>query len=546
MKIPTDPAERDTLYAEVIRHCAVSRETRKGNYRRWERWYLLGTEGGQRARYNLIRSYVDRATSYVYSQDNTRFACKLSRNLQETFAEHMEVARDVFADQWHGSDSDLEVGTAVEWAFPFGATLLKAVTWPRPGLHYLEPGQFGVISENCPRLEDQEAVVHWYFATLYEMDRYLVGHKYRKQILDAMQLTAQPSSSEGPTEGLSPAMGTVVISAVSPNYIGNAVVGPSAGIPEPKLDIPLIELAELWIWDDEVDDYRCVTFAESLGVTIWERSNPTIPDEQAFVKICPFPHPRYFWGDVDIEKQMPLQEWRENRMNQIDNLLRLQLKPPKAFIGIPGMTDEKGQALNRAGGIITSSQPGGRIDVMKPEMPPDAFAEIHEIDKESGEMGGLPAVLQGTGDAGVRAGQQATVMATLASARPRKRAFIIEDQIEEAATKLFRIIRRQDDTVYPLPSGGEFLLSQLPSDVTMRISAHTASPLYEEATERKADKLLKAQAIDKADYVELIDPPMSDALRAKARKLEKVQGQMRQQMLTWRHEEQMAKAGKKK
>ena len=153
---------------------------------------------------------------------------------------------------------------------------------------------------------------------------------------------------------------------------------------------------------------------------------------------------------------------------------------------------------------------------------------------------------QGVGDAGVRAGQQASVMAALASARPRKRAFIIEDQIEEGATKLFRVLRRMDTTAYPTPSGGEFLLSQLPDTVSMRIASHTSSPLYDESTERKANQLLKAGAIDKAEYVEMIDPPMSDALRAKARKLEKSQAEARKQMIEMKHQEQMARATKKK
>jgi len=553
MRIPSDPLQRDSFYQDVIRHCAVSRPERAANYRRWERWYELGTEGGTRARYNMLAAYVDRATAYVYSQDTTRFACKLPRHLQEQWAPHAELARDVFSDLWHGSDSDLQVGQAIEYAYPFGATILKTVTWPSLALYYLDPADFGVITEHCPRLSDQEAVVHWFTATNYEMDRYLSGgpgrppHPRKDIIMASLEGTVTPGTAED-GNGIPAAMGTVIVSALNPlvSVTGNAMVGPNSGIPEPQVDIPLTELAELWIWDDARDDYRCVTYLESAGLTIWERLNPTLPDELPFTKVCPFPHKKYFWGRVDIEKQMPLQEWRELLMTRIDDLLKRQLKPPKALIGFPGITDEKAQALNRSGGILTSNSPGGRVENLRPEMPPDAFAEVHQIDFMSGETGGLPAVLQGQGDAGVRAGQQANVMATLASARPRKRAFIVEDQIEEAATKLFRVQRRMDETVYALPDGREFLLAHLPPETSMQISAHTASPLYQEATERKADKLLKAGAIDKPTYVELIDPPMSDAIRARARVLEKAQAQAREQMLRARHEEQMAKATKKK
>jgi hypothetical protein len=42
--------------------------------------------------------------------------------------------------------------------------------------------------------------------------------------------------------------------------------------------------------------------------------------------------------------------------------------------------DEKNFALNRAGGILATDMPSAKVEKLAPQMPPDLFREIGEID----------------------------------------------------------------------------------------------------------------------------------------------------------------------
>jgi hypothetical protein len=245
------------------------------------------------------------------------------------------------------------------------------------------------------------------------------------------------------------------------------------------------------------------------------------------VAVVPYPDPQYFWGASYVEALTPLQAWREQRMNDIDELLGLNLDPPRSASGMMGITEEKLLALRKRGSVLFSATPGGEIKEHRPQLPPDAFAEIQQIDAMFGEQAGLPNILAGGGNDAMRSGGQASTLATMASGRVRKRALVIEDLLEQLATKLIRLERESNDTVYHTPDKQEFLLRQkIPASVEARVSAHTASPIYAEQLAAKADRLLKAGAIDLPTYVELLDPPMVEQLREKARLLQESKGEL--------------------
>jgi hypothetical protein len=102
---------------------------------------------------------------------------------------------------------------------------------------------------------------------------------------------------------------------------------------------------------------------------------------------------------------------------------------------------------------------------------------------------------------------------------------------------MFHVMQRRDTTPYPLKTGKRFLLSQIPPDVKMLVSAHSSSPIFAEQTVAKADKLLAAKAIDLPSYVELVDPPQMETLRAKAVILQENQAKMAQEMFKLKQEQ---------
>jgi hypothetical protein len=152
--------------------------------------------------------------------------------------------------------------------------------------------------------------------------------------------------------------------------------------------------------------------------------------------------------------------------------------------------------------------------------PQEAWKGLQEIDNMFNEMAGVPEILQGAAQQNVRAGGQVTAMANIAVGRLRAKSLIVEDVLEVIATRMFHLLQRNDPTEYPKENGEAFYLSQIPFDVVVSVSAHSASPVYQEDTMNKAQVLLKAGAIDLPTFVEMVNPPMLETLRTKAKKLQ--------------------------
>jgi hypothetical protein len=88
------------------------------------------------------------------------------------------------------------------------------------------------------------------------------------------------------------------------------------------------------------------------------------------------------------------------------------------------------------------------------------------------------------------------------------------------ATRMLHILQRNDDTRYETEDGETFVLAQVPAGA-VQVSAHSSSPVYAEQVAQKAFALHKVGAITTERLVELVDPPMVEALKADARELDK-------------------------
>ena len=71
----------------------------------------------------------------------------------------------------------------------------------------------------------------------------------------------------------------------------------------------------------------------------------------------------YFFGGSEVAGLVGLQDKREKRTSQIDNLLDLHAKPPKAIIGAVGITDELLLALNSEAGFAQFADPSTKIEI---------------------------------------------------------------------------------------------------------------------------------------------------------------------------------------
>jgi len=185
---------------------------------------------------------------------------------------------------------------------------------------------------------------------------------------------------------------------------------------------------------------------------------------------------------------------------------------------------KKNFALNRAGGLLSTDMPNAKVEKMAPNMPPDLFTEIREVDAMFEEASGIGNVLSGKGEAGVRSAGHASQLARLGSSRTKKRALIIEDSLEKMATLYLKAMQMYDDTRFKDTDGNTFIAEQFTKNFTVKVDAHSNSPIFMEDNRQMAFNLFKAGAIDKKSLIELIEPPMKEELLDRLKKLEAQQG----------------------
>jgi hypothetical protein len=281
----------------------------------------------------------------------------------------------------------------------------------------------------------------------------------------------------------------------------------------PRIGEPTVKMYELWIFDDEINDYCCVTIAEPR-VVIYDRPSKSLflEGEQPFVQVCPSPQYDYYWGQSETQRLIFLQEMRNKRVSQILELLDKQVSPPKAIMGFTGILDEKNFALNRAGSFISTDMPNAKVEEFAPNIPNDIYREIAEIDAMFAEASGITSVLSGRGETGVRSSGHASQLARLGSSRAKRRALIVEDSLEKIATLYLKMMQVYDDTIYTDTDGNKFIASQFTNDFVVKVDAHSNSPIFMEDLRELTFNLFNAGAISKARLVELLEPPMKDIL----------------------------------
>jgi hypothetical protein len=258
------------------------------------------------------------------------------------------------------------------------------------------------------------------------------------------------------------------------------------------------------------------------GVLIYDRPGESmfIKGECPFVQICPVPQYDYYWGASEVSKLTNLQTLRNTRMAEILDILARQTKPPRVFSGLGGILDEKFTALNYPGTHISSDMPGAKVDNLAPDMPPDLFEVIHEIDSMFSEVSGISNVLSGKGESGVRSQGHASQLARLGSSRAKKRALIVEDSLEKVATLYLKMMKQYDNTYFKDVDGHPFIAEQFTQDFVVKVDAHSNSPIFTEDLKQLAFNLFKVQAIDKESLLDLLEPPMKQLLKDRLKQKE--------------------------
>ena len=526
MRIPENPNEREYFYLSLIEKCRVSEQARKGDYSSLRSWYLFGCGPEESpSMFNKINPHIDQLTSFLYSAETTRFSLNLGADVPMTEHRKVPVLTQALNDEWLNSNADHVFSTALTWALCYGTTFVKLIT--RNGIqpYMVEPGAVGVLREDVQYTDRQEALVHTYYITKSQLFNMLYSHPKREEIVK--RITTAQHQPENIPEGVD----RIVLSQSNPTIYGTVNLD-LYGYNRMKAEVAedTVEMRELYVWNDETRDYQVVTIADP-DVIVYDRPNEQLfmKGELPFIQICPVPQYDYYWGASEVQKLILLQQMRNKRMTEILDLLSKQVNPPMALIGFTGIIDEKNFALNRAGGLLANDMPNAKVDKIAPQIPEDLFRELREIDSMFAEASGISNVLSGQGEQGVRSAGHASQLARLGSSRAKKRALIVEDALEKMATTYLKLMQHYDKTHYTDTEGDKFIAEQFTKNFTVKVDAHSNSPIFVEDLRSLAFNLFKAQAIDKESLLDLLEPPMKQELKDRLKRREAMQASQPQQ-----------------
>lgn len=565
MIIPGEGAARQVFYQEVLRACLTSRRDRFTIYEQLRNYYLFGSNTQQGCPYNKIESTIDTLSAFVYSPSSTKFSIHLGVTAPEGEIAKVPPMSKEITDQWRQSKTHLIFGMGVKWAFVFGKMVFKEM-WDEGSkmsrTYLVEPHQFGVYREDVTEISDQEAYVHCYTTTKTELEASLEGNPRRNDIMEHIG-KGEEGADQGYSEGLSRlilsgSVGGVAGSVAIGGGAGGSVVGGVAGTEgasydyAPRVEADLVDMFELYVWNDEKNDYQVVTMG-SPNVVIYDRTQGSEPgDRQLGLKATPMfvdVAPEhilydYFWGASFLAKLTYLQDWRSERTMQLRQLMAKQVDPSFAMPGWQGISEEKMLGMKKAGSFLASLPGAGKPEKLTPDFPNEAFSEIHEIDSMFDDTAGIAHILQGRGEPGVRSKGQADLMARLGSARPKQRAIVIEEAAEDLATLKLRNIQAHSKMRFKAPglrdAAGDkdttFIAEQFTKDYEVKVDAHSTSPIFIEDRKHDAGELFMAKAIDRETLLEMFDPPDVQVLKERLKGIEakeaaaaKAQAQMEMQ-----------------
>lgn len=561
MKVPTDELDRWQLYEELYYQIFESKNDRIGQYERLRMYYLYGCDvDNDPATFNKVYPMLDQLKSFLFAAEATKFGIILGESAtKEIELPKVPALTRHLNSKWSDSNSDIVYGEALLWALVFNSMFVKTVVQVHKGGGYslrpmlIDPHSFGVLREDLPFLDDQEAFGHCYSESYRTLGRKLKATKHprEKEIMERVSASFKREDKDAAPAGVQRIIMSAFPMTGYPNGPGSITL-PMTTIDtyRAKITDERVEMRELWVWDDDLHagagGYRVATMA-SGGVCVYDRpawddeNNPAslfIPGEHPFVQVCPLPCYDYFFGHSMVEKVTRLQDARERRFRQNGELLDRQVKPPATLKGNwQGIPDETNYAMQVFGASLSSTDPTADAKVWAPTIPPDLYAYIREIDADFNEMMGLSNVTQGKGESGVRSKGHAAELARLGSSRVKQRAFVLEDGLDKLASLYMKIIQCYDKTHFRTegPNPQQFSAQQFTKDYVAKVDGHSSSPIFAEDYKEMAYELFKAGIITGDEVIELVNAPqkqiliekykMLQAQRAQAQKEEKAQEQ---------------------
>lgn len=539
MQVPENPAERHDFYLDLMQRCRATVATRREFYQQMRAYYLFGCNDralNQVARVNKILPHLDQLGSLVFSPETTRFTIELGPSVNAEEQDKVPPLTERLQMEWNRAAIDQQFKQAVRWSGPYGKVHLKF----RPRVYrrineakqieegvqlqafLVEPHNFGVLREDKARLNQQEAFCEEFSISRSELRNNLIGAGKKPSEVEDILARVQAGKSDDAMASAAPIDRIIVTAVQGDAVMGNAPVFsmPLSTLYRPSTKVDLVHAYELYVYDDAIADYRIVTYLEP-DIPVFDRplEKMFLPHRLPYVEVCLNPAYDYYWGYSEVERLIPLQDLRNERLADILHLLRKQAHPPHAVMGTNAIPDEMALALDTPDGLLSIDSPAAKLDTVAPDLPADLWHDIEVIDEMFNEISGLPAVIQGKHPPGARSEAQQAQIATLASTRIKDRSLTVEDSLDECAMVMVELMKRYDKRAMREESenGAIFMAHQFPEDYAAKVDGHSNSPIFVENHEQKVFALADRKIIDGEEVLDLIEIPQRAALKKRLR-----------------------------
>lgn len=541
-KIPGTTADLVPFARDLIQDCYTSLPRRREMYRFFRSFYYTGSADGGGTKHNKCFSHIDKLSSLLFSPSEVKFDITFDEDEVGKFAGMGDAAARVLTKEYYRSRSGIIFGQALDVALVDGCSFIKKVNGAHgPRSHVVRPQFMGVLREDVADLDDQDAFVFSFYVTPNAFRRMIANRPDKDRVLAKVMTSAVRPTDDSGSESDGSYFHEIVMGGLAPITTTGIPTGQKGSVSPyatpspmmaPEVAASLIRVDELWIMDDERQDWTTIRYVAPdiivEGATR-HRNLSDIPKEQPFTKVCANEVPGYFWGMSELATVTPLQELLTARMNDADNIIKHQARPSRAYIGFNNINLERAAALMSLDGMLTDDSPNAKIETLAPEMPPNMLEWIAAIDSWFDDQAGIQPILQGQGEAGVRSGNHAGALMRTATPRLRDRAMLVETQAATDADLEFKMLQAKDAKVYKTAEGQDFLLHQLPDDATVVVDSHSSSPAFSSDQLQVAFALRKADAIDNQDLLDMVPGlPRAAELKLKAAKREKEKAQFLQ------------------
>lgn len=586
MLIPRQKTKIARWAAEVIQECTPDLEERIQRGALYRNLYLTGDENGNPATYPKTFEYIDTLASFFFSPVELRYSVKFHGGGNPT---ERAMGR-ASAAELHEMMGDARVydscKSATEWSLVKGKTFVK-LNWEDHNFapYHVQPEFMGVMRPDLMTLDRQPAFVH---TTYYTPAEFQSAFRTLPNLGEIMRDIGKRGNRGRPDErpDRANALKQIVLGGLNPfqqagnspatassRGIVNWLGGPQATW-DPKIMAMLIRLDELWARDPVTDDWATFQMVGDTLVTggdvirnawadafdpdnsmrrlpdAFRRANP-LSGMHPFIEFCPNELDGYFWGRSEICNVGALQMQINSRLNGIARLLRRQENPPRLYTGSTAITQQKFSAGDKPGGWFVDPTPTAKQQTLYPELPPGLWESLHELERMYDGMAGLPPVMRGQGEAGVRAQGHAETLTANASPRFKDRALSVERSVSEVGYKGLALLRAMDNReitawlnpgtknvvahmppdnpTQEAPAAGmlpvPFTFIMLPENVKVQVAGHSSSPAFSREAKALVFDLVKIGAIDPEEAVELLHPQGEEEIVAdlEAKKIEKAE-----------------------